>query len=106
MMDHTKYQKQFFNPPVANMRWAKKDSIDKAPVWCSVDLRDGNQALIEPMNVDEKTCQDLYSATLNRFEWFVELVFSKPEKIFAYDTCQFANYDKYVCECFDKIHKQ
>ena len=58
------------------------------------------------MNVDEKTCQDLYSATLNRFEWFVELVFSKPEKIFAYDTCQFANYDKYVCEWFDKIHKQ
>ncbi len=39
-------------------------------------------------------------------EWFVELVFSKPEKIFAYDTCQFANYDKYVCECFDKVHKQ
>ena len=63
-------------------------------------------AIIYTMNVDEKTCQDLYSATLNRFEWFVELVFSKPEKIFAYDTCQFANYDKYVCECFDKVHKQ
>jgi hypothetical protein len=47
-----------------------------------------------------------YAPTLNRFEWFVELVFSKPEKIFAYDTCQFANYDKYVCECFDKVHKQ
>ena len=58
------------------------------------------------MNVDEKTCNELYSPTLNRFEWFVELVFSKPEKIFAYDTCQFANYDKYVCECFDKVHKQ
>jgi hypothetical protein len=58
------------------------------------------------MNVDEKTCSELYAPTLNRFEWFVELVFSKPEKIFAYDTCQFANYDKYVCECFDKVHKQ
>jgi len=28
--------------------------IEKAPIWCSVDLRDGNQALIEPMNVEEK----------------------------------------------------
>ena len=34
--------------------WVKKDSIDKAPIWCSVDLRDGNQALIEPMSLDEK----------------------------------------------------
>ena len=28
--------------------------IDKAPVWCSVDLRDGNQALVNPMNMEEK----------------------------------------------------
>ena len=28
--------------------------IEKAPIWCSVDLRDGNQALINPMNIDEK----------------------------------------------------
>ena len=28
--------------------------IDKAPIWCSVDLRDGNQALIEPMGVERK----------------------------------------------------
>ena len=33
--------------------WPNKE-IEKAPVWCSVDLRDGNQALIEPMNVEEK----------------------------------------------------
>ena len=32
----------------------KKEYIDKAPIWCSVDLRDGNQALIDPMTVDEK----------------------------------------------------
>lgn len=32
----------------------KKDSIDKAPIWCSVDLRDGNQALIVPMSLEEK----------------------------------------------------
>jgi len=33
--------------------WPERE-IKKAPVWCSVDLRDGNQALIEPMNVEEK----------------------------------------------------
>lgn len=32
----------------------KKEYIDKAPIWCSVDLRDGNQALIVPMNLEEK----------------------------------------------------
>ncbi len=34
-------------------KWPNKE-IEKAPVWCSVDLRDGNQALIEPMVVSEK----------------------------------------------------
>ena len=33
--------------------WPDK-SITKAPIWCSVDLRDGNQALIQPMNLEEK----------------------------------------------------
>lgn len=33
--------------------WPSKQ-IEKAPIWCSVDLRDGNQALIDPMTVDEK----------------------------------------------------
>ena len=32
----------------------KKEYITKAPTWCSVDLRDGNQALIIPMSLDEK----------------------------------------------------
>lgn len=36
------------------MDWAERDCIEKAPVWCSVDLRDGNQALIEPMSEDVK----------------------------------------------------
>jgi len=35
-------------------KWPNKE-IEKAPIWCSVDLRDGNQALIEPMTVEEKT---------------------------------------------------
>ncbi len=36
------------------MKWAERSYIDKAPVWCSVDLRDGNQALIAPMSLGEK----------------------------------------------------
>ena len=41
-------------PPVVTYDWVKKDTIEKAPIWCSVDLRDGNQALIEPMGLEEK----------------------------------------------------
>ncbi len=41
-------------PPVECNDWVKKDSIDKAPVWCSVDLRDGNQALVVPMTLEQK----------------------------------------------------
>ncbi len=41
-------------PPFRCMDWADKDYVDKAPKWCSVDLRDGNQALIIPMSLDEK----------------------------------------------------
>ena len=54
-MEHCKkYEKTYFMPPEPCYDWVKKDSIDKAPIWCSVDLRDGNQALIEPMSLDEK----------------------------------------------------
>ncbi len=41
-------------PPEECNDWVRKDSIDKAPVWCSVDLRDGNQALVVPMSLDQK----------------------------------------------------
>ena len=54
MKGYEKYTTQFYNPPVVTMDWAKKDHIEKAPIWCSVDLRDGNQALIIPMSLDEK----------------------------------------------------
>ena len=54
MMNHKKYQKQYYMPPVTCNDWAKKDAIEKAPVWCSVDLRDGNQALVIPMDLDTK----------------------------------------------------
>lgn len=48
------YKKGYFMPPVVDMSWAQKEYPDKAPVWCSVDLRDGNQALIIPMSLEEK----------------------------------------------------
>ena len=41
-------------PPTQCLEWANKEYIDKAPIWCSVDLRDGNQALITPMSLEEK----------------------------------------------------
>ena len=49
-----KYKKQYFMPEGVTFDWMKKDSLDKAPRWCSVDLRDGNQALIIPMSLEEK----------------------------------------------------
>ncbi|MBP3624707.1 MAG: 2-isopropylmalate synthase [Peptococcaceae bacterium] len=54
MEGYQKYERAYFMPPVECNDWVKKDYIDKAPRWCSVDLRDGNQALIEPMSLDEK----------------------------------------------------
>lgn len=49
-----KYEKPYFMPPTVTYDWVKKETVEKAPVWCSVDLRDGNQALIEPMSLEEK----------------------------------------------------
>lgn len=54
MKNYTKYQRGYYMPPVESLDWTKKEYIDKAPAWCSVDLRDGNQALIIPMSLDEK----------------------------------------------------
>lgn len=54
MMDASKYTRAYFMPPVKSVRWITKEYIEKAPQWCSVDLRDGNQALIIPMSLEEK----------------------------------------------------
>ena len=54
MNNATKYTRQYFPAPEAKMKWASKNYISKPPVWCSVDLRDGNQALIIPMSLEEK----------------------------------------------------
>lgn len=54
MKNYQRYTKMFSMPPVRCMDWAEKTCVEKAPVWCSVDLRDGNQALIEPMSLGQK----------------------------------------------------
>lgn len=53
-MDITKYQPGYFPPPTENHAWVQKEKIEKAPIWCSVDLRDGNQSLEIPMTMEEK----------------------------------------------------
>ncbi len=54
MMNPKKYVRQYFMPPEKSMKWAEKEYVDQAPVWCSVDLRDGNQALVVPMSLEQK----------------------------------------------------
>ena len=54
MFDYRQYKRGYFMPPVECNDWVKKEYIDKAPIWCSVDLRDGNQALVEPMSLEQK----------------------------------------------------
>ena len=54
MKNFKKYSKQYYLPPQRCMDWAEKDAVERAPVWCSVDLRDGNQSLIEPMSLETK----------------------------------------------------
>lgn len=65
-----KYKKSYHMPPEVTYDWVKKDSIDSAPIWCSVDLRDGNQALIDPMSLEDK---------LEFFKLLVEIGFKEIE---------------------------
>lgn len=70
-MDITqKYGRAYFMPPEVTYEWVKKDIIEKPPIWCSVDLRDGNQALIEPMSLEEK---------LEFFQMLVDIGFKEIE---------------------------
>lgn len=68
MLDYKRYRK---NPVVdyPEREWPNKEIV-KAPVWCSVDLRDGNQALIDPMVVEEK---------IEMFQFLVRLGFKEIE---------------------------
>jgi len=54
MKNVEKYSRSYFMPPVTSMKWTEKEYISEPPIWCSVDLRDGNQALVVPMNLEEK----------------------------------------------------
>ena len=54
MIHQNKYEKQYFAPQGVTMDWTKRDALDTPPIWCSVDLRDGNQALVIPMSLEEK----------------------------------------------------
>ncbi len=53
-MNPEKYRKQYRLPPAPDFSWITKECPDACPVWCSVDLRDGNQALANPMSIMEK----------------------------------------------------
>lgn len=68
MLNYKRYQR---NPVIyfPEREWVNKE-IDKAPVWCSVDLRDGNQALTDPMVVQEK---------IEMFQFLVKLGFKEIE---------------------------
>ncbi len=70
MFDYRQYERGYFMPPVKCNDWVNKEYVDKAPIWCSVDLRDGNQALVEPMSLDEK---------LEFFQMLVEVGFKEIE---------------------------
>lgn len=68
-MNYKKYQKMYHPVPLENRQWPDNE-ITKAPIWCSVDLRDGNQALYSPMTTDEK---------IEFFKFLVKLGFKEIE---------------------------
>ncbi|MBP3400834.1 MAG: 2-isopropylmalate synthase [Selenomonadales bacterium] len=70
MKNYQKYKRGYFMPPVVDMSWAQKEYVEKAPIWCSVDLRDGNQSLIIPMSLEEK---------LEFFQFLVKIGFKEIE---------------------------
>ena len=70
MKGYEKYKRQYYMPPQSCLEWTKKEYIEKPPIWCSVDLRDGNQALIVPMSLEEK---------LEFFELLVKIGFKEFE---------------------------
>lgn len=70
MKNVEKYARGYFMPPETSLKWTQKEYMTEAPTWCSVDLRDGNQALIVPMNLEEK---------LEYFRMLVEIGFKEIE---------------------------
>ena len=70
MKNYDRYSVGYFPPATPHNEWVKKDHVEKAPTWCSVDLRDGNQALIVPMSLEEK---------VEFFKYLVKLGFKEIE---------------------------
>ncbi|MCC8159878.1 MAG: 2-isopropylmalate synthase [Oscillospiraceae bacterium] len=68
-MNYQKYQKMYHPVKLENREWPSHE-ITEAPIWCSVDLRDGNQALYSPMTTDEK---------IEFFKFIVKLGFKEIE---------------------------
>ena len=54
MKNVQKYARNYFAPPAQQYHWSQREYIAQAPRWCSVDLRDGNQALVVPMDLEKK----------------------------------------------------
>lgn len=70
MVNASRYTRQFFPVKNPTRKWLDKTYIEKPPIWCSVDLRDGNQSLIVPMSLEQK---------LDFFKLLVELGFKEIE---------------------------
>ena len=62
-MDASKYSVGYFPVTEQYNKWTKRDHIEQPPVWCSVDMRDGNQSLVIPMSLEEKL--EYYQVLLN-----------------------------------------
>lgn len=54
MMNAAKYRAEYYPAPQCCNDWTKKECIERAPIWCSVDMRDGNQSLVIPMSLEQK----------------------------------------------------
>lgn len=70
MVNASRYTRQFFPVKNPTRKWLDKTYIEKPPIWCSVDLRDGNQSLIVPMSLEQK---------IDFFKLLVELGFKEIE---------------------------
>ena len=70
MVNASRYTRQFFPVKNPTRKWLDKTYIEKPPIWCSVDLRDGNQSLIVPMSLEQK---------LDFFKLLVQLGFKEIE---------------------------
>jgi len=70
MRDADKYKPLYYMPPEIYTDWVSQDRLLHAPIWCSVDLRDGNQSLITPMSLEEK---------LSYFKFLLEVGFKEIE---------------------------